>query len=420
MVMVKPALPYLDVVRGAARRVRRPGRGVPRERRVRDVEGGRRARLDRRRRRRARGAHVDQAGGCRLRAHVPRARRRRTPLVSSLFTRALARIPGGVDSPVRSFASVGGEPFFVAGADGPYLVDTDGRRYVDYVQSWGASILGHAHPAVVDAVQRAAAAGTSYGAPTEREVELAEAIAARVPSVDKVRLVSSGTEAAMTAVRLARGATGRPKILKFAGCYHGHVDALLVSAGSGVATLGLPGLRRRHRGHRRRHRRRALQRRGRARRGVRPLRHAAGGGDRRAGRRQHGPGAARGRLPRRAAAALHRRRRAADLRRGHHRLPARARRRAGPLRPHPRPVDVRQGRGRRPPARRARWPGRPHGPARPARSRVPGGDPEREPARHRRRARRPGPARRRRLRRPRRPGDPLRRRSGQGAPRRAR
>jgi glutamate-1-semialdehyde 2,1-aminomutase len=161
--------------------------------------------------------------------------------VSSLYERALARIPGGVDSPVRSFASVGGEPFFVASADGAHLVDADGRRYVDYVQSWGASILGHAHPAVVDAVQRAAAAGTSYGAPTEREVELAEAIAARVPSVEKVRLVSSGTEAAMTAVRLARGATGRAKILKFAGCYHGHVDSLLVAAGSGVATLGLPG-----------------------------------------------------------------------------------------------------------------------------------------------------------------------------------
>ena len=161
--------------------------------------------------------------------------------MSSRFERALARIPGGVDSPVRSFASVGGEPFFVARAEGPYLFDTDGHRYVDYVQSWGASILGHAHPAVVDAVQRAAADGTSYGAPTEREVELAEAIAARVPSVDKVRLVSSGTEAAMTAVRLARGATGRARILKFAGCYHGHVDALLVAAGSGVATLGLPG-----------------------------------------------------------------------------------------------------------------------------------------------------------------------------------
>ena len=160
---------------------------------------------------------------------------------SSRFERAQAVIPGGVDSPVRSFASVGGEPFFVARAQGPYLFDTEGRRYVDYVQSWGASILGHAHPAVVEAVQQAAAAGTSYGAPTEREVELAEAIAARVPSVDKVRLVSSGTEAGMTAIRLARGATGRTKIVKFAGCYHGHTDALLVAAGSGVATLGLPG-----------------------------------------------------------------------------------------------------------------------------------------------------------------------------------
>ncbi len=161
--------------------------------------------------------------------------------MSSLYERALARLPGGVDSPVRAFSAVGGEPFFVASADGAYLVDTDGRRYIDYVQSWGASILGHAHPTVVEAIQRAAEAGTSYGAPTEREVELAEAIAARVPSVDKIRLVSSGTEAAMTAVRLARGATGRAKILKFAGCYHGHVDSLLVAAGSGVATLGLPG-----------------------------------------------------------------------------------------------------------------------------------------------------------------------------------
>jgi glutamate-1-semialdehyde 2,1-aminomutase len=161
--------------------------------------------------------------------------------VSSLYERALAVIPGGVDSPVRSFASVGGEPFFVERAEGAYLVDTEGRRYVDFVQSWGASILGHAHPKVVEAVQRAASAGTSYGAATAREVELAEAIVARVPSVEKVRLVSSGTEAAMTALRVARGATGRSKILKFAGCYHGHVDALLVAAGSGVATLGLPG-----------------------------------------------------------------------------------------------------------------------------------------------------------------------------------
>ena len=162
-------------------------------------------------------------------------------MAESLFDRALARIPGGVDSPVRAFGAVGGEPFFVARGEGAYLVDTDGRRYVDYVQSWGASILGHAHPKIVEAVQQAAADGTSYGAPTVREVELAEAICARVPSVEKLRLVSSGTEAAMTAVRLARGATGRTKIVKFAGCYHGHLDALLVAAGSGVATFGLPG-----------------------------------------------------------------------------------------------------------------------------------------------------------------------------------
>jgi glutamate-1-semialdehyde 2,1-aminomutase len=157
------------------------------------------------------------------------------------FERAQACIPGGVNSPVRAFGSVGGEPFFVARGRGARLVDTDGNDYIDYVQSWGASILGHAHPAIVEAVQRAAADGTSFGAPTPREVELAEAICERVRSVEKVRLVSSGTEAAMTAVRLARGATNRTKIVKFAGCYHGHSDALLAEAGSGVATLGLPG-----------------------------------------------------------------------------------------------------------------------------------------------------------------------------------
>src|SRR5207245_5898062 len=128
----------------------------------------------------------------------------------------------------------------VSSARGSTLTTTDRRMLVDYVQSWGASILGHAHPKVVEAVQRAAADGRSYGAPTAREVELAEAICERVPSVEKVRLVSSGTEAAMTALRLARGATGRAKVVKFAGCYHGHVDALLASAGSGVATFGLP------------------------------------------------------------------------------------------------------------------------------------------------------------------------------------
>ena len=159
----------------------------------------------------------------------------------ALLARANARIPGGVNSPVRAFNAVGGAPFFVASARGAELVDTEGKHYIDYVQSWGASILGHADPLIVEAVQRAAAAGTSFGAPTAGEVELAEAICDRVPSVEKVRLVSSGTEAAMTAVRVARGATGRTKILKFAGCYHGHLDSLLVAAGSGVATLGLPG-----------------------------------------------------------------------------------------------------------------------------------------------------------------------------------
>jgi glutamate-1-semialdehyde 2,1-aminomutase len=159
----------------------------------------------------------------------------------ALFARACNVIPGGVDSPVRAFGSVGGTPYFVTRAEGCYVWDADGRRYTDYVQSWGASILGHAHPKVVEAVQRAAADGTSYGAPTEREVLLAEAIRARVPSCERVRLVSSGTEATMSAIRVARGFTGRDRILKFAGCYHGHADHLLAAAGSGVATLGLPG-----------------------------------------------------------------------------------------------------------------------------------------------------------------------------------
>jgi len=160
---------------------------------------------------------------------------------AELFKRASDVIPGGVDSPVRAFGSVGGHPYFVARAEGCYVWDVEGRRYVDYVQSWGASILGHADPRVVEAVRTAAADGTSYGAPTEREVLLAEAIRARVPSCEKVRLVNSGTEAAMSAVRLARGATGRDRVVKFAGCYHGHSDLLLAAGGSGLATLGLPG-----------------------------------------------------------------------------------------------------------------------------------------------------------------------------------
>ena len=158
-----------------------------------------------------------------------------------LFVRAQRVIPGGVNSPVRSFRAVGGTPYFVARAEGPYVWDVEGRRYIDLVQSYGAIIAGHAHPAIVAAVQEAAAGGTSYGAPTEREVLLAEAIIYRVPSCDLVRLVSSGTEATMSAIRVARGFTGRDTVVKFGGCYHGHGDLLLAESGSGVAALGLPG-----------------------------------------------------------------------------------------------------------------------------------------------------------------------------------
>ena len=157
------------------------------------------------------------------------------------FDRALAIIPGGVDSPVRSFRSVGGTPYTVVSGQGAYVEDVEGKRYVDYVQSYGASILGHAHPDVVATLRESAALGTTFGAPTPGEVELAEAIATRVPGVGQVRLVSSGTEAAMSAVRLARGHTKRSRIFKFDGCYHGHSDSLLVAGGSGVAQLGLPG-----------------------------------------------------------------------------------------------------------------------------------------------------------------------------------
>jgi glutamate-1-semialdehyde 2,1-aminomutase len=158
----------------------------------------------------------------------------------ALFARALSVTPGGVNSPVRAFRAVGGTPRFMASGSGPYLVDVDGRDYVDLVCGWGPVLLGHAHPAVVEAVAAAARRGTTFGTPTAGEVALAEEIAARVEPVEQVRLVNSGTEATMSAIRLARGFTGRSKVVKFAGCYHGHVDALLVSAGSGVATLALP------------------------------------------------------------------------------------------------------------------------------------------------------------------------------------
>ncbi|MBA4176122.1 MAG: glutamate-1-semialdehyde-2,1-aminomutase [Leptothrix sp. (in: Bacteria)] len=157
-----------------------------------------------------------------------------------LFARAQRVIPGGVNSPVRAFRAVGGTPRFIQRAQGAYIWDAEGQRYIDYIGSWGPMILGHGHPAVLEAVQKAALDGFSFGAPTQREIELAEAIIALVPSVEQVRLVSSGTEAGMSALRLARGATGRSKIVKFEGCYHGHADALLVKAGSGLATFGHP------------------------------------------------------------------------------------------------------------------------------------------------------------------------------------
>ncbi|MBL0422177.1 glutamate-1-semialdehyde 2,1-aminomutase [Ramlibacter sp. AW1] len=157
-----------------------------------------------------------------------------------LFDRARELIPGGVNSPVRAFRAVGGTPRFVQRAQGAYFWDANGQRYIDYIGSWGPMILGHGHPAVVEAVQQAVQDGFSFGAPTEREVQLAEAIVHLMPSLEMVRLVSSGTEAAMSAIRLARGATGRSRIVKFEGCYHGHADSLLVKAGSGLATFGHP------------------------------------------------------------------------------------------------------------------------------------------------------------------------------------
>jgi glutamate-1-semialdehyde 2,1-aminomutase len=159
---------------------------------------------------------------------------------TELFERACRTIPGGVNSPVRAFRSVGGAPRFIKRAQGPYMWDAEDVRYIDYVGSWGPAILGHAHPEVVKAVQEAATGGLSFGAPTEGEIQIAEEITARIPSIEKVRLVSSGTEATMSAIRLARGATGRSKIIKFEGCYHGHADSLLVKAGSGLMTFGNP------------------------------------------------------------------------------------------------------------------------------------------------------------------------------------
>src|SRR3954464_4832242 len=162
------------------------------------------------------------------------------PRSHEAFVRANRVLPGGVNSPARAFGAVGGEPPFMDRAEGAYLYDIDGHRYIDYIGSWGPMILGHAHPRVRAAVVAALDRGSSFGAPTTREVEIAEAVAAAVPSVEKVRFVSSGTEAAMSAVRVARGVTGRDKIVKMTGHYHGHIDALLVQAGSAATTLGTP------------------------------------------------------------------------------------------------------------------------------------------------------------------------------------
>ena len=245
-----------------------------------------------------------------------------------LFERAQEVLPGGVSSPVRAFRAVGGDPIFVKKAAGSTLVDVDGNRYVDYVMSWGPLIHGHAPKGLVRALAAAAKNGTSYGAPSPLEHQLAERVRELVPSMELVRLVSSGTEAAMSAVRVARAFTGRDKIVKFEGCYHGHADAFLVKAGSGATTLGTPtspGVPRT----------------------WRPIRcwpattiwHrwtrscAASGTDRGphrgAHRRQHGRGAAGGRVPAGAARPLHGARHRADLRRGDFRLPGRGRRRAG-------------------------------------------------------------------------------------------
>ena len=303
---------------------------------------------------------------------------------SELWRRALDLIPGGVNSPVRAMRAVGlDEPLFVRRGSGAELETTDGRRYLDWVMSWGPLLFGHADPETLEAVVEAARDGTSFGAPTEREVELAAEIVDAVPSVEKVRLVSSGTEAAQSAIRLARGFTRRDRILKFAGCYHGHVDALLADAGSGVATLGIPaspGVPTAVTSH-------TI---------VCPYNDADAAAaavarygeglardHRRAGRREHGRRPARARVPGGAAGALRRLRRAADPRRGDHRLPRRARRRAGALRHPRRPDHPREDPRRRAADRGVRRARGRDGPARAGGRRLPGRDAVREPARDR-------------------------------------
>ena len=279
------------------------------------------------------------------------------------------------------------EPFFVARGDGAYLETADGRTLLDWVQSWGPLIFGHADAETVEAVREAALDGTSFGAPTEREVELAAEIVDAVPSVEQVRLVSSGTEAAMSAIRLARAFTRRDRVIKFDGGYHGHADAFLASAGSGLATLGIPSSPGVPSRRDRRHDRRRLQRR---RRAPRPRSSATAKGSPRSSS-SRSPGTWAASRPRRASSRALRMlcdatRRAARLRRGDHRLPGRARRRAGALRRAARPDDPRQDRRRRAAARRLRRARRGDVAARAGGRRLPGRDALREPARDRGRA----------------------------------
>ncbi len=208
-----------------------------------------------------------------------------------LYARAVELLPGGVNSPVRAMRSIGRDPIFVAAGEGAELIDVDGNRYVDYVCSWGPLIAGHAHPAVIEAVEAAAARGTTFGAPTVAEVEIAASIVDRVPSAEMVRMTNSGTEASMSAIRLARAATGREKLLKFAGAYHGHVDGLLADAGSGLATAGRPREPGRARRPGRRDDRRAVERP--RRRGGRARRARGRRDPRRALPGEHGPRPAR-------------------------------------------------------------------------------------------------------------------------------
>ena len=309
---------------------------------------------------------------------------------AAAYARAVQLLPGGVNSPVRAMRSIGRDPIFVSRGEGAELVDVDGNRYVDWVMSWGPLIAGHAHPEVVEAVSAAAAAGTSFGAPTEAEVELAAEVVERVPSAEMVRMTSSGTEASMSAIRLARAATGRDTIVKFAGAYHGHVDGLLADAGSGLATQGIP-----------------------ASPGVTaaqaadtvvvpwnaPLAGARGGGRHlRAIPGQHGARPARDGFLQQLRDYADCDRSAAHLRRGDHRLPRGPRRRAGARGRHARPDRARQGHRRRPAGRGVRRAARPHGADRAGRRRLPGGHAVGQPARHRRRARDAAAARRRRLR----------------------